>query len=153
MKYSYEDLRKIVEEKIKELRRELEIYESMLRVLEKVNKTPEKGEYKKLKEDVITLKDSEDNIVATITVSPTKIKVVPLVKLDSEHRLIRSYLVKFLEEKKSSSIGKVVRYDIKSSDKYVSEIIIEGNFNEYFIVELEAAIMYIIDSTRKELSD
>jgi len=153
VKYSYEDLRKIVEEKIKELRRELEIYESMLRVLEKVNKTPEKGEYKKLKEDVITLKDSEDNIVATITVSPTKIKVVPLVKLDSEHRLIRSYLVKFLEEKKSSSIGKVVRYDIKSSDKYVSEIIIEGNFNEYFIVELEAAIMYIIDSTRKELSD
>ncbi|MEM2205740.1 MAG: hypothetical protein QXK16_00675 [Sulfolobales archaeon] len=153
MKYSYEDLRKIVEEKIKELRRELEIYESMLRVLEKVNKIPEKGEYKKLKEDVITLKDSEDNIVATITVSPTKIKVVPLVKLDSEHRLIRSYLVKFLEEKKSSSIGKVVRYDIKSSDKYVSEIIIEGNFNEYFIVELEAAIMYIIDSTRKELSD
>jgi len=153
VKYSYEDLRKIVEEKIKELRRELEIYESMLRVLEKVNKIPEKGEYKKLKEDVITLKDSEDNIVATITVSPTKIKVVPLVKLDSEHRLIRSYLVKFLEEKKSSSIGKVVRYDIKSSDKYVSEIIIEGNFNEYFIVELEAAIMYIIDSTRKELSD
>lgn len=153
MKYSYDDLRKIIEEKIKELRRELEIYESMLRVLEKVSKTPEKGEDKKLKEDVITLKDSEDNIVATITVTPTKIKVVPLVKLDSEHRLIRSYLVKFLEEKKASSIGKVVRYDIKSSDKYVSEIIIEGSFNEYFIVELEAAIMYIIDSTRRELSD
>ncbi|MEM0453436.1 MAG: hypothetical protein QXO98_02095 [Sulfolobales archaeon] len=153
LKYSYEELRRVIEEKVKELRKELEVYESILKVLERFSKTPEKVNDKKFKEEVITLKDSEDNIVATITVTPNKVKVVPLIKIDSEHRLVKSYLVKFLEEKKTSSIGRVSRYEIKDADGYVSEIIIEGNFNEYFTVELEAALMYIINSIPKESSD
>lgn len=153
MKLNYDDLRKAIEEKIKELRKELEIYESMLSVLDKVSRIPEKVDEKKLKEEVITLKDSEDNIVATITFTPTKLKVVPLIKIDSHHRLVKSYLVRFLEEKKTSSIGRVVKYEIKEADGYVSEIIIEGSFNQYFVVELEAAMMYIISSMSKEASD
>ncbi len=154
MKHSYDELRRDIEERIKELRKELELYESMLKVLERISKGPEKDEEKKLKEEVITLKDDKDNIVATITVTSSRIKVIPLVKIDEGHKLIKSYLVKFLDEKKaSSSMGKVVRYDIKSAGGYVSEIIIEGSFNEYFIVELEAAIMYVVNSMSKELSD
>lgn len=153
LKSNYDDLRKVIEEKIRELRKELEMYESMLKVLDRVGRTSEKVDDKKLKEEVITLKDSDDNIVATITFTANKVKVVPLIKIDSGHRLVKSYLTKFLEEKKTSSIGRVIRYDIRDADGYVSEIVIEGNFNEYFIVELEAAVMYVINSLPKEPSD
>ncbi len=152
-KYSYEELRKSIEERIKELRKDLEFYESMLKVLEEVGKVSERGEGRKLKEEVITLKDGEDNTVATIMFTPNRVRVVPLVKIDSDHRLIKSYLVKFLEEKKTSSISRIVRYDIKNVDRYVSEVIIEGSFNEYFLVELEAALTYIVNSIRREVSD
>lgn len=152
IKYSYDELKKFIEEKIKSLRNELEFYESLLKMLERVGRTPERGEDRKLKEEVLALKDDEGNIVMTITATPSKIKVVPLIKIEAEHELIKSYLTRFLDEKKSSSISRVSRYDIKLADGYISEILIEGSFNEYFIIELEAALTYIINTISKSRS-
>lgn len=149
VKYSYDELRRFIEEKIKSLRNELEFYESLLKMLERFSRVPERGEDRKFKEEVLALKDDEGNIVMTITVTPSRIKVVPLIKIDAEHELIKSYLTRFLDEKKSSSIGRVSKYDIKLANGYVSEILIEGNFNEYFIIELEAALTYIINTINR----
>ncbi len=148
-KYSYDELRRVIEDKIKELRKELEFYEALLAFLEKGSKGFEKVEGKRLKEEVITLRDNEGNIIATITATQSKIKVVPLVKIDAEHKLVKSYLTKFLDEKKNSSVGKVTEYDIKSANGVISELVIEGSFNEYFLIELEAALQYIINSIIK----
>jgi len=150
IKYSYDELRKFIEDKIKELRKEIEYYEGILKVLDEVSKTPTRREEKRVKEEVITLKDSDGNIVTTIAVTPTRIRVMPLIKLRDDHPLIKSFLLKFLEEKKASSTAKVSRYDVKSANNNISEIVIEGNFNEYFIIELEAALMHIINSISKE---
>lgn len=149
-KYSYDELRRIVEDKIKELRKELEFYEALLTALERGSKGFEKVESRRLKEEVVTLRDSEGNVVATITATQSKIKVVPLIKIDAEHKLVKSYLTRFLDEKKNSNVGRVTEYDIKSANGVISELIIEGNFNEYFLVELEAALQYIINSIVKK---
>ncbi len=146
VKYSYDELRRFIEEKIRSLRNELEFYESLLKMLERFGRVPERGEDRKFKEEVLALKDDEGNIVMTVTITPSRIKVVPLIKIDAEHELIKSYLTRFLDEKKSSSISRVSKYDIKLANGYVSEILIEGNFNEYFIIELEAALTYIINT-------
>lgn len=145
-KYSYDELKRFLEEKIRGLKRELEFYEALLTELEG-SKGREKQDLRKpAKEEVIALRDSDGNVVATITVTQSRIKVVPLVKIESDHRLVKSYLIKFLNEKKTSSVGRVANYDIKSANGLVSEIVIDGSFNEYFVVELEAAIQYIINS-------
>ena len=140
-----DDLRKFLEEKIEELRREMEFYELILSLIE--------GRYATARPrpemESLVVRDSSGSVIATLSYSKNKLRINPNISIRMSNHVFNTFLLRFLEEKKSRS-RTISNYEIQTDRSgYVTEISIEGNIDEVLLTELQAAMRFIADKLRE----
>ncbi len=130
-------LRKFLEEKISQLRRELEFYEYMLEILEE---SESQLEFMAVNERRV--KDSSGNDVAVIKIGEKSVRIIPLIEIPASHPKVRYFLMRFLSELKPPGSTASPKYSIRTRNGLIAEIIIEGPIPNYLLRQLEAALIY-----------
>jgi len=148
-----DELKKFLEEKIQNLKRELELYELILTILE-LGAEPEIRKFKvRPGERVIEVKSNKGVHLANMIIGKDYIRIIPLRKVDYNSLAVKEFLIKYLDglRKKFESdperdMNSIFDYEIKVEKDHIKEIMIR-NAKEIInddlkILELKAAIEY-----------
>ena len=130
-------LRKFIEDKIAQLRRELEFYEYMLEILEE-----SEVQMELLTVSERRVKDSSGNDLAVIKIGEKNVKIIPLTEVPASHPKVKFFLTKFLNELKPPGSTASPKYSIRTRNGLIAEIVIEGPIPTYLLRQLEAALTY-----------
>ncbi len=151
-----EELKEFLEEKVKELKRELELYELLLSIIEGGKlpgfREPRPGE------KVVEVKSSTGDLVAYLYVGRNYVRIIPLQEVSVDDPYVKGFLLRFLEETKTREIeaakkgdipeNKVLDYDVRSENGVLREVVVRNIKGEFFLVELKAAVAYSFEKAK-----
>ncbi len=148
-----DELKKFLEEKIQSLKRELELYELLLTILE-LGIEPEVRRIKiKPGEKVIEIKSSKGLHLANMVIGKDYIRILPLKRISYNSLAVKEFLIRYLDGLKKKSENELNQdtntpfdYEVRVEDNYIKEIFIKNAkdiiVDELKILELKAAIEY-----------
>lgn len=150
------ELKEFLEEKIKELKRELEFYELLLSIVEggKIPgfREPRPGER------VVEVKSSTGDLIAYMYIGKGYVRIIPLADVSVNDPYIKGFLLRVLDETKAKETeaarrgelpeNKILDYDVKAEDGVLREIVVHNVKSEFFLVELKAAVAYSLERAK-----
>jgi hypothetical protein len=137
MESDIEELRKFLENKISSLRKELELYEYLLSMVESGYMPSIKG----TKGTMEYIKNKRGEIIADVIYTPPVIKVV-LKGRQNISKVYVSILSKILDEEKNRS---KIDYDINVDKDELREVVIRNVNNDIIFNKLKAGIQSILE--------
>lgn len=137
MSYSEDDLRQFLEDKIAQCRKELEVYEYLLSLLE----TGQLKEAKIVKGVSEVLKSAKGEIVAEILYSPPKMKVV-MKKRAKVPKTVLNALEKVLDTSKNND---KIEYSIDVTEDVLKEITIDNVEDDLVYNKLKTALKTVLE--------
>lgn len=125
---SLEEIKQFLEEKVNQLKRELEFYELLLGLIESkvvgglMRTKPEPGE------DAVSVKSGAGDLLAYLYIGSNHVRLVPLIPMSLNSNLVQLHLVQFLEETKRRMIDEA-ETDIRDKDEIIDYEIIADERN------------------------
>ncbi len=113
-----EEIKRFLEEKVTQLKKELEFYELLLGLMESkvvgglTRSKPEPGE------EVAAIKSSSGDLLAYLYVGDNHVRLVPLIPVSLASSLIQLHLVQFLEETKKRMVEEA-EAEIRGKDEII----------------------------------
>jgi len=138
-----EEMISYVTKRIEELRKELAILEAILRLI-KEEKGGDIENRKVIREGSPTsvkVISVGGNIVADIVESDDGVKIVFTETIPSNNPVVRSFLIKLLQDKKRK--GEIKAYEVNERRGFITSIEIQGLPKRSFYRELELALEYV----------
>ncbi len=138
MSADQEDLRKFVEEKIAQCKKELEIYEYLLSLIETGDLKPSNKITKGLNEVV---KSSKGEVIADIYYSPPRVKVI-LKKRAKLPKQFMNVIEKVLQTEKERD---KIEFYINSENEVLKEITIDNVNDDITYLKITSALKPILE--------
>lgn len=140
------EFKKVIEEKIEHLKKELEFYEFILSVIE----GRFSGSKQRAESESVVIRDSTGTAIATLNYSRNKLRIVPNLSIRINNHLFNTFLLKFLEEKKSGISNVISNYEIRTDKSgYITEIVINGNIDEILLTEIQGAMKFLAEKYKE----
>jgi len=130
-------LKRFLEERIEHLKRELEMYEALLYLLDAAALEEEPAEEHQVK-------TPQGEEVAVVKIGRNSVRIVMLREIPVSSPLVRSFLLRVIDEqlmKLNPRSPPKVR--VKSRDGSLSEIVIESRLPEHVVEQIEAALKFM----------
>lgn len=151
------ELKEYLERRITELKKELELLEYMLSMLESGMITPTSVRLKPLAGERVEEIKRGKSVLANLFVGKDYIRVVPLVELSESSPLITEYFAKTIEELKEAELegegaskGEPIDYSIVSDERgQVREIVVRNLKTEVQVVQVKAALKFLFEQQLK----
>ena len=160
-KNGIQELKEFLEEKINQLKKELEFYELLLSMLESgrnnpLIRGPRKGE------KVLEIKDNTGAIIAYIFEGKGYLRIVPLHDIEASNPYFE-FLIRYLDEQKRKEVeaakrgeipeNKILDYEVRTEDGIVREVVVRNyKGGKIFLVELQAAVIYSFEKARQQIT-
>ncbi len=160
-KNGIQELKEFLEEKISQLKRELEFYELLLSIIESGKNNPfirgpRKGE------EVLEVKDNTGSIIAYIFTGKEYLRIVPINEIETSNPYFE-FLIRYLEEQKRKDIeaakrgeipeNKILDYEVIAENGIVREIVVRNTRkSKFFLVELKAAVVYSFEKAQQQIT-
>ncbi len=160
-KNGIQELKEFLEEKINQLKKELEFYELMLSIIESGRNNPWiRGP--RAGESVLEIKDNTGAIIAYIFVGKEYLRIVPLHEIETKNPYFE-FLIRYLEDQKRKDTeaakrgvipeNKILDYEIRAENGIVREIVVRNyKGSKIFLVELQAAVVYSLEKARQQIT-
>ena len=146
-----EEIKRFLEEKVTQLKRELEVYELLLGLMESkvvgglFRSKPEPGE------EVISIKSSTGDLLAYLYVGGSHVRLVPVVPINLNTSLIQLHLLRYLDETKrrmaeeaeseARSKDEVIEYEVIADDKNnLRELIVRNIADELDMEDIKETL-------------
>ncbi len=136
-----------ITKRIEELRRELAILETLLRLVKEGSSGEE--ERKHVREGhptSVKVISVGGNVVADIVESGDGVKIVFTETIPSNNPVVKSFLIKLLQDKERK--GEIRAYEVNERRGFITSIEIEGIPKRSFYRELELALEYVWEELR-----
>lgn len=151
------ELKEYLERRVTELKKELELLEYMLSLLESGMITPTSVRLKPLAGERVEEIKRGKSVLANLFVGKDYIRVVPLVELPESSPLITEYFAKTIEELKEAELegadaskGEPIDYSIVSDERgQVREIVVKNLKTEVQVVQVKAALKFLFEQQLK----
>lgn len=156
------ELKEYLEKRISELKRELELLEYVLTMIESGMISPTSVKLKPLAGEKVEEIRKGKSVLANLFIGKDYIRVVPLVEMPENSPLITEYFIRTLEELKEVEAeskgvtpkeGDLIDYSIVSDEKgRIREIVVKNVKTEIQLIQLKAALKYLFNQQSRRSS-
>jgi len=143
------DLVAYLTKRIEELREELTILETLLRLVKKEDNIVEERErVREGQPTSVKVISIGGNVVADIVESNDGVKIVFTETIPSSNPVVKSFLIKLLQDKERK--GEIKAYEVNEKRGFITSIEIRGVPKRSFYRELELALEYVWEELHRE---